>query len=132
MTISAKYRRQIQVDSITYLWWVVEDIEDDFVGTPALSVCSSDKRLLVRYGLLQPEESRYVIVLGPRFQGLPDSPGPWRRFRCPQFGSPMTVSPKDVAALIRWCTDASGSAVAVDYRGIPVPDNLAPRSPYLD
>jgi len=121
MTISAKQRRQIKVDDVSYLWWVTEDLEE-FVGTPALSVCSSDRRLLVRYGLLQPNDLRYVVVLGPRFQGLPDSPGPWRRFRCPQFGSPVTVTPKEVARLIRWCTDAAGRAVAVDYRGVVLPD----------
>jgi hypothetical protein len=33
MTISAKQRRQITVDGESYLWWVTESIEEDFVGT---------------------------------------------------------------------------------------------------
>ena len=120
MTISSKQRRQIKVDDVSYLWWVTEDLEDEFIGTATLTVCSLDKRLLVRYGLVQPDDSRYVVVLGARFQGLPDSPGPWRRFRSPQFGSNVMVTPKDVAELIRWCTDVAGHAVAVDYRGVPL------------
>jgi len=120
MTISAKQRRRLEVDGEVYLWWVTESIEDDFVGTSVLSVSSLDRRFLVRYGLLQPDSSHYVVVLGARFQGLPDSAGPWRRFLSPQFGSSVTVTPKDVAALIRWCTDGSTSAVQVDHRGVPV------------
>jgi hypothetical protein len=122
MSISRKQRRHIKVDDVPFLWWVVEDLEDDFVGTNVLSVCSPDKRLLVRYGLSQPDDSRHVIVLGAQFQGLPDCPGPWRRFQCPQFGSHVSVSPKDVAAFVRWCLDRTGHAVAVDYRGIPLLD----------
>ena len=120
MTISAKQRRQIEVHGQPYLWWVTESVEDDFVGTAVLSVSSLDRRFLVRYGILQPDDSRYVVVLGPRFQGLPDSPGPWRRFLCPPFGSSLTVTPKDVAAFIQWCTDKATRAVQVDYRGVPL------------
>jgi hypothetical protein len=128
MTISAKHRRRIIVNDLPYLWWVTDALEDDFLGTNTLSVCSPDKRLLVRYGLAQPDESRYLVVLGPRFKGLPDSPGPWRRYRCPQFGDHDGVAPKDVAAFIRWCTDPTGDAVAVDYRGAALPDERRPTS----
>ena len=131
MTISAKHRREIKVGDTIYLWWVTEDLEDDFVGTPVLSVCSPDKNLLVRYGLVQPDESRRVIVLGRRFQGLPDAPGPWRRFKCPQFGSLETVTPKDVAAFIHWCTDPAEAAVPVDYRGVPL-DTRGPQRSQSD
>ena len=113
MSVSAKHRRSIKVDGVSYLWWVAEDIEYDFVGTNFLTVCSLDKRLLVRYGLVQSDDSRHVIVIGARFQGLQDTPGPWRRFRCPPFGSLDAVTPNDVAAFIRWCTDAAGRAVAL-------------------
>jgi hypothetical protein len=128
MSISAKHRRRIIVDDLSYLWWVTDVLEDDFVGTSALSVCSSDKRFLVRHGLAQPDESRYLVVLGPRFQGLPDSPGPWRRFKCPRFGTSDMIAPKDVAAFIHWCTDPAGSAIAVDDRGVALPDGRRPTS----
>jgi hypothetical protein len=128
LSITAKHRRRIIVDDLSYVWWVTDVLEDDFIGTSALSVCSSDKKFLVRYGLAQPDESRYLVVLGRRFQGLPDSPGPWRRFECPRFGTFGMIAPKDVAAFIHWCTDPAGRAVAVDYRGVALPDERCPTS----
>jgi len=120
MAISKKHRRSISVDGTNYLWWIGEALEYDFLGSPMLTAASEDRRLLVRYGLVQPEDCRFVVVLGPRFQGLADRPGPWRRFLCPAFGGPTTVTPKHVAELIRWCTAPNVSATEVDYRGRPI------------
>lgn len=120
MAISKKHRRSISVDGTKYLWWVSEDIEDDFIGSRVLTVASTDRRLLVRYGLSQPAPGRYMIVLGPRLQGLSDRPGPCRRYACPGFGVPGGVTPKHVAELIRWCVDPASSSTEVDYRGYPV------------
>jgi hypothetical protein len=116
MPIATKGRRTIIVEGRTFLWWVTESIEDDFVGSLVLTVCSEDRSVLARYGLGQ-DDDRYAVVLGPRFQGLPDSPGPWRRFACPPFGRFDQITPKDVAAFIQWCTDPSARAVQVNYRG---------------
>jgi hypothetical protein len=120
MAISKKSRRSISVDGTKYLWWVVEDLEDDFIGTPVLTVAWEDRRVLVRYGLMQSGPRRHVIVLGTRFQALPDTPGPWRRFLCPAFGEPGSVTPKHVAELIRWCTSPTHSSTAVDCSGQPL------------
>jgi hypothetical protein len=119
MAIATKARRTSVVDGVTYLWWVTQSIEDDFLGSPVLTVSSEDRAVLARYGLGQ-DNCRYAVVLGPRFQGLPDAPGPWRRFACPAFGRFDSVTPKDVAAFTHWCTDPSGQATQVDYRGQPV------------
>jgi len=119
MTISAKGRRRIDVNGRSYLWWVAE-CEDDFVGAGALRVVSTDKKFLVRYGVVQPEESRHIVVIGSEFRGLPNLGGRWRRFRCPQFGTFESVTPKDVADLIRWCISPGESVTEIDYRGLPL------------
>jgi hypothetical protein len=71
MAISAKYRRHIQVAGSQYLWWVTEMLEDDFLGSLAATVASEDRQLLVRYGLSQVDDRRFIVVLGPSFRGLP-------------------------------------------------------------
>jgi hypothetical protein len=119
MTISTKHRRSISVEGNTYLWWVTEDLEDDFVGSLVLTVASKDRRLFVRYGLVQPNDRRHVVVLGPQFRDLVDAPGPWRRFACPAFGAADRITPKDVAEFVHWCTTA-GPLTEVDYRGLPI------------
>jgi hypothetical protein len=119
MAIRTKHRRQILIDGKTYLWWVSESVDDDFIGSLVLSVASHSRRLLVRFGLSQPDDSRYVVVLGPQFRGLPELNGPWRRYICPQFGTFSQVTPKDVAAFVRWCTEPGGNAIEVDYFGRP-------------
>jgi hypothetical protein len=119
MTISAKGRRRIEVDGQSFLWWVAECVDDDFAGASALTIASTDKKLLVRYGLCQPDASRYIVVLGSVFRGMPNLGGRWRRFRCPQFGTFESVTPRDVADLIRWCCARGEPATEVDYRGIP-------------
>jgi len=120
VALAKKGRRPITVDGVQYQWWVAEWDESpqvDYLQT--LAVASEDGRLFVRYTLGQPPALRHVVVEGPDFQGTSE-PGPWRRFRCPAFGEPTMVTPKDVAALIRWCRTPSADAVAVDSRGEPI------------
>lgn len=116
MAISAKWRRRIEVDGTRYLWWVTETLEDDFFGSLALTIASENRQLLVRYGLSQDDEHRFVVVMGPAFQGVPGLGGPWRRFRCPSVGTSSRVSPKDVASFIRWCLTPGDPPVEVSYR----------------
>jgi hypothetical protein len=65
MTISRKGRRRIVVNGREFLWYVAEDVDDACV--PTLTVVSSDRRFLVRYALLQPDELLHVVVIGPEF-----------------------------------------------------------------
>ncbi len=126
MAISAKGRRRIAVDGETYLWWVREFYDHPFCPTaPALGVASSDRRLLVRLPLGQPESTCHVIVHGPSFTGLAMSSsgrGGWRRFLAPRFGAAEghgdTVTPGDVAAFVRWCRKVE-PVIEVDWRGNP-------------
>ena len=117
MAISTHRRRRIQIDGIQYLWWVVTDFEEEFFTQPKLTVASRDRQLLVRYCLQQSQETRYLVVLGPQFRGIPGLGGPWRRFRCPSFGDSSMLLPKDVANLVRWCTETGQATTEVDYRG---------------
>lgn len=104
MTISRKNRRRIVVGVTEYLWYVAPD-HDAFDG-PVLTVVSTDRKFFVRYPLLQSDNTRHVVVLGSRFRGL-QTGGPWRRFRCPSFGTLETVAPHDVRLLIE-CSLATG------------------------
>jgi hypothetical protein len=119
MTVSAKGRRRIEVDGHSYLWWVERDAEE--CDALMLSLVSDDRRLHVRYPLVQADELRHIIVVGPEFRGT-DQGGPRRRFRCPAFGTFEMVTPKDVAALVRWCKTNDGALVRVDWNGLPVPE----------
>lgn len=130
MAVSAKNRRRIKVAGTSYLWWVTPDPEDDFLGSSMVTVASDDRGLFVRYGLGQPDTSRYVVVLGPSFRGLPGLGGPWRRFRCPRFEDDAGVTPKHVAELIAWCTDAGSATLEVNYLGLEVAtQNRSARKP---
>lgn len=121
MTVSAKHRRKIDIDGRTYVWWVAPDDDSPFVPyLMALTVVSADQKLFVRYHLSQPAALRHLTVLGPVFRSVPECGGRWRRFRCPAFGNASTVSPRDVASLIRWSLAGSDPLVEVDYRGLPV------------
>jgi hypothetical protein len=115
MAISARNRRRIEVDGAPYVWWIAED--DEACGAVTLSVVSESKHFLVKYQLVQPPELRLVVVLGREFRQRTDCGGCWRRFRCPPFGTNEVVTPKDVAALVRWCRIADDPLVEVDWRG---------------
>lgn len=115
MALATRGRRSITVDGREYYWWV-KNFDDDFIGTPTLTVASKQRGLYVRYGQAQ-DERRYAVVLGPVFRGIEGLGGAWRRFFCPRFGNEMTIGPRDVAAFIRWCTASDGKVVEFDWRG---------------
>ncbi len=117
MTISRKSRRKITVDDREFVWYVAPDWDD--LGRVTLTVVSSDRRFFVRYCLVQSDECRHVVVLGPQFRDGTYG-GVWRRFRSPSFGTTETIASGDVRALIEWATlrepppeevDADGHAV---------------------
>ena len=113
MAVSAKGRRRLEVDGHSYLWRVGPD---DVFGL-TVTVASKDRDLLVQYALIQSDEERHVVVLGRRFRNETKS-GSYTRYRCPAFGTYETVTPKDVAALVRWCTVGDDPLIAVDWRGV--------------
>jgi hypothetical protein len=117
MTISAKGRRRLVVEGRVFVWYVAHD--PDGAG-PTLTVASADRRVLLKYFLLQSESDRHVVVLGSQFRGIPDCGGRWRRFRCPEFGSTESIGPGDVRALLDWATQPTGIAEEVDWRGQPI------------
>ena len=117
MTISRKGRRRIIVNARQYLWYVAPDEDDCF--EPMLTVVSTDRRVFLRYHITQSDDVRFVMVLGPEFC-VPGCGGPWRRFRCPEFGSPDSITPKDVRALIEWALRPGESPAEVDWTGQPL------------
>ena len=117
MTISRKDRRRIVVHGREYIWYVAPDEDDCFRSM--LTVVSSDRRVFLRYHLVQSDDTRFAIVLGPEFR-VPGCGGPWRRFRCPQFGSPDAITPKDVRSIIQWAHVSGELPVEVDWTGQPL------------
>jgi hypothetical protein len=120
MAISKKQRRRIVVDGVPYLWWIVEDADAPLMPQLALTVVSDDGHVHVRYHPGMPGELRHVTVLGPRFRAVPGCGGGWRRFRCPAFGAPDEVQPRDVEAFVRWVTAPGEPVVEVDPQGAPL------------
>ena len=118
MAISTAKRRRMTVDDQTYVWWVVDD--EEACGKSVLTVASPDKQFLVKFQLVQAEARRHVVVLGRRFRSRTDCGGCWRRFRCPQFGTGDSVTPKDVAALVRWCNLDANGVIEVDWQGTDI------------
>ena len=117
MALRGKGRRRIAVGGRDYLWWVKIEDEDDFVGAPMVTVVSERRELYVKYGLVQPDDRRYLISSGSYCRGIDEQGSTWRCFRCPKFGTEETIAPKGVEALIRWCLQVEGETVEVDWRG---------------
>lgn len=113
MATTSKNRRPIEVDGRSYLWWVAADDETSLT----LTVVSEDKRFLVKYRIAQNDDTRHVIVMGSEFGRWTGCGGPWRRFRSPAFGQRETVTPKDVAALVRWASAADDAVLEVNWLG---------------
>jgi hypothetical protein len=121
MALAKKYRRRIEVDGRSYLWWVYEDLEA--CGATVLRVASEDGAFHVEQGLDQAEDLRHMHVLGSEFPGLQYSDGSLSRLRCPRFHAAAAVKPADVRKLIAWCLDPSKAVVLVDWQG----EALSPR-----
>ena len=91
-----------------------------------LAVASADKTFLVRYPIHQPDDTRYLTVLGREFPGLPDKRPSWARVRCPTLTSGEAVRPSDVRRLIEWCLQGQRELIQVDWMGRELPaDNAA-------
>jgi hypothetical protein len=104
-------RRRIVVDGDTYLWAVYEDAE--LFGANIVMVISPDKKFYVRYALSQSASVRHL----EKVDGLT------RRYRCPQFGSSETFTPRNVRGLVEWCKNDVGTAVEVNWRGEELSDS---------
>ena len=91
-----------------------------------LGVASSDKRFLIRYAIHQPEDSRYLTVLGEEFPGLPGKRSSWTRVRCPAFSAGEAVTPSDVRRAIEWCLHSRRDLVRVDWKGLELGPGALP------
>jgi len=118
MGVALKGRRKLIVNGRYYVWHVREDDDSpDLV----LHVASADKHFLVQYHLAQPEETRFLIVVGPEFSGLTRTNGTFRRFTCPRWESDSgTITPRSVRELILWCLTDNRPRIEVDWTGQPV------------
>src|SRR2546423_687790 len=120
MAVSGKNRRKLVVGGRAYLWWVRDaDPEYNSASTTALMVVSADGGVGGRDFLGQPADRRFLIVLGPEFDGLPDAGGPWVRVRCPEFLTGPDVTPAAVRRLVEWCRSPDRELVRVNYLGYP-------------
>lgn len=118
MAITTKRRRKLQVHGREFVWWVASD--DESFGVPTLSICSTDKKFLIRYALGQPEDRRHVVVLGPEFPPLTDAGGVWIRLRPPRWDDEI-VTPGLVREIIEWGLDSAKIVVRVNWLGATLP-----------
>ena len=88
-------------------------------GAVTLTVTSRDRRLFLRYELAQPDDSRHVVVIGPKFRMITCG-GRRRRFRSPQFGTPEAIAPDDVRAMVQWALVPEPTPEEIDYTGKPL------------
>ena len=91
-----------------FLW----SLHDEDVNT--LHVVSHDKKLNLRYGWQHslPPGERYVDVLGPRFNGLPEGLAGWVRVKAPEWGEANCEgSPRFVRTLILWALEPKDEVV---------------------
>ena len=118
MGVALKGRRKLIVNGRPFVWHVRED---DDSSDLVLHVASADKHFLVQYHLSQPEETRFLIVIGPEFTGVARSDGTFRRFTCPRWESESaTITPRSVRDLILWSLTDPHPRHEVDYTGKPI------------
>jgi hypothetical protein len=117
MGVALKGRRKLNVNGRDFVWHVRED---DDSSNLVLHVASTDKHFLVQHHLGQPEDTRFLVVIGPEFSGVARSDGTWRRFTCPRWESESgTITPTSVRDLILWSLTDAQPRNEVDYTGKP-------------
>lgn len=115
MAVTTKRRRRIEVNGRQLVWWVAPD--DEAFGVLTLTICSNDKKLLVRYALGQPADRRHVVVLGPELPPLTDAGGVWIRLRAPAWDDEI-VTPGLVRRIIAWALDPAKQVTRVSWIGL--------------
>jgi hypothetical protein len=114
MAVRTKSRRKITVDQRPFVWHIAQD---DDSADMVLHVISADKKFIVNYHLNQPEQTRFLIILGSEFPGLPDAGGCWLRILSPEWEQNSIISPGSVHRLIDWCLNQERELIRVDYKG---------------
>jgi hypothetical protein len=119
MGVAKKYRRKIEIQGRSFLWYVREDLDWIHNGClVALSIISEDKHLIISYGIGQAEPYRHLISLGKEFAKLaPDSSVGHRRVRCPQWEQDGAITPESVRQIIEWCCNYDADAIEVNWQG---------------
>tara|TARA_R110002073_G_scaffold299268_1_gene466187 strand:+ start:5377 stop:5928 length:552 start_codon:yes stop_codon:yes gene_type:complete len=117
MGVLTKRRNKLSIEERSYVWYVKEDDDSDAC---ILHVISDDKRFNVQYALRQPDDRRFITVVGTEFNAIPAS-GVWRRFRCPKWENDGNITPGGVRALIDWSTNAETRLIELDNWGNPIP-----------
>lgn len=117
MAVATKGRRKIKVGDRDFIWYISDDYDSaDLV----LHVASYDKKIIIKYHLHQPDETRFLIVLGKEFNGLLNAGGSWIRVLCPKFEKDSVITPASVRMLVDWCLSDKSELVEVDWLGNPI------------
>jgi len=119
MTVSRKGKRPIVVDGQTYLWWVDDKGRDGYWGGMALKIVDEFGEFGVKHPIGLPPDRCHLTVMGRRFR-VSGCGGSHRRFRCPVVIQNGVVTPRGVAELIKWSTEAGQDLTEVDWRGQPI------------
>lgn len=116
MPIATKNRRKISVTGREFIWYVSDAYDS---ADKVLRVASEDKKFVVNYHLGQPDDTRFLIILGKEFNGLPEKRKGWIRVLCPQWEEDSIIKPSSVRRLIEWCFEKKADLVEVDWLGKP-------------
>lgn len=114
MAVSTKRKRKIQVGERGFVWWIAPDDDSDDL---LLHICSADSRFRVHYVLGQPDDRRYLVVIGPEFPPLRDTVGNWIHLGTPVWVDAI-VTPGLVRQIIEWCLESSKEIIRVNSWGL--------------
>ena len=113
MGINQKHKRKINIENISYIWYVSLDFDSPY---HLLNIVSEDKKFFVSCPF--EAETPYLISKGLLFQKQKTN-GTWNRYLLP-FSIPDIITPRFVSEIIVWATSGK-NAILVEWNGQNIP-----------
>lgn len=113
MGINQKNKRKINIENISYIWYVSLDFDSPY---HLLNIVSEDKKFFVSCPF--EAETPYLISKGLLFQKKKTN-GTWNRYLLP-FSIPDIITPRFVSEIIVWATSGE-NAILVEWNGQNIP-----------
>lgn len=123
MAVANKGKRKININGVSYRWFVRESDEGVDVGAnTSLSILSENKDFHIAYPIGQTGEHDFVIVIGPLFGGQGAFGKTWQRILCPTWRTADGVTPRLVREIVEWALSEKTN-VFVTYLGAAISDH---------
>ena len=113
MGINQKNKRKINIENISYIWYVSLDFDSPY---HLLNIVSEDKKFFVSCPF--EAETPYLISKGLLFQKQKTN-GTWNRYLLP-FSIPDIITPRFVSEIIVRATSGK-NAILVEWNGQNIP-----------